>query len=109
MVRRFDASSTDPHRAPSSQRNASSWRAYAMALAAVSLAAAIRWALDPLLADRLTFTPFFGAVALAVWFGGWRSGGVAAACGFLVAEYLFIEPRFSFALDQLFAVGAFAG
>jgi len=107
--RRFDSSSTDPHLAPSSQRNRSSWRGYVVALAAVVLAAAIRWVLNPLFGNELPFLTFFGAVALAVWGGGWRSAVVAAACGFLVAEYLFIEPRFSFTLDRLFAVGALAG
>ena len=36
----------------------------------VALAAAIRWALNPLFGNELPFLTFFGAVALAVWGGG---------------------------------------
>jgi hypothetical protein len=41
-----------------------------MGLAALVLAVALRWALDPLLGDALPLVTVFGAVAAAVWLGG---------------------------------------
>jgi len=68
--------------------------AYLFSLGAVAVAALVRWALDPALGDALPFTTFFGALAVAVWFGGYAPAIVAAVAGYLAANYLFIAPRF---------------
>ena len=44
------------------------------------------------------------AVLVAVWLGGWPSGVLAAIFGFVAADYLFVEPRFSFAIVRSYGV-----
>ena len=43
--------------------------------------------------DSLPLVTVFGAVAAAVWLGGYRSALVATVLGYLACAYLFIEPR----------------
>ena len=45
---------------------------YAFALAALVAAVLLRWLLDPLMGDALPLVTLFGAVAAAVWVGGYR-------------------------------------
>ena len=66
---------------------------YAIALAAIAFAVAVRWALDPWLGDALPLVTLYGAVAAAVWWGGWRPGLFAAVVGGLACQYLFVPPR----------------
>ena len=54
---------------------------YGVALAGVGLAVVIRTALDPYLGDAIPYPPFFGAVVLAAWFGGFGPGLLGAAAG----------------------------
>lgn len=65
---------------------------YATAVGAMAAAVFARWALTPLIGDRLPFGTLFGAVAIAVWFGGAWPALLAAALGYLAAELLFIAP-----------------
>jgi PAS domain S-box-containing protein len=81
---------------------------YGVALLSVAVAVFIRWVLDPLLGGRLHLLTLYGAVAVTVWFGGWRPGALAALIGFAAADYLFIPPRYAFALDSAL-VATFAG
>jgi PAS domain S-box-containing protein len=67
--------------------------AYALAIAALAAAVFLRWLLDPLLGDTLPLVTLFGAVAAAVWVGGYRPAIVVAILGYLACAYLFIEPR----------------
>src|SRR5262249_19748669 len=62
-------------------------------------AVVLRWLLDPGLADYLPFPTLYGAVALAVWFGGYRPAVLAAVLGVLACDWLFVEPRGAFSLD----------
>jgi len=64
-----------------------------MAIAALVAAVLLRWALDPLLGDALPLVTLFGAVAIAVWVGGYRPAIVVAALGYLACNILFIAPR----------------
>ena len=43
--------------------------------------------------DSLPLVTIFGAVAAAVWLGGYRPAGVVAILGYIACSYLFIEPR----------------
>ena len=70
-----------------------SFRSYALGLAAVVLAVLLRWALDPLMGDALPLVTLFGAVAAAVWLGGYRLAIPAALIGYVACHYLFIPPR----------------
>ena len=72
--------------------------AYAVAIAALIGAVALRGALDPLMGNSLPLVTLFGAVAVAVWIGGYLPATIVALLGYLACEYLFIEPRGQFRL-----------
>ena len=65
---------------------------------AVAIAVLIRWLLDPLMGDDFPFVTLFGAIAAAVWLGGYRVAIPVSIVGFLACQYLFIEPRGSIAI-----------
>jgi PAS domain S-box-containing protein len=67
--------------------------AYALAMLAVVTAVLLRWLLDPLMGDALPLVTLFGAVAAAVWAGGYRPAVFSALVGYLACAYLFIAPR----------------
>ena len=66
--------------------------AYGAAVVVMTTALLLRWFMLPWAGDSYPFATVFGAVALAVWIGGWRPGVVAAAVGFVGATILFIDP-----------------
>jgi PAS domain S-box-containing protein len=74
---------------------------YALALAALIGAVLVRWLLDPILGDALPLVTLFGAVAVAVWVGGWRPAAVVAGLGYVACNYLFMAPRGGFVLGTL--------
>jgi len=49
--------------------------------------------LDPLMGDALPLVTLFGAVAAAVWLGGYRVAIPVALIGYAACHYLFIQPR----------------
>lgn len=69
---------------------------YGVGLVAVVLAVAIRWALDPLMGNTLPLVTLFGAVAAAMWVGGYRVAIPTALIGYVACHYLFILPRNGF-------------
>jgi PAS domain S-box-containing protein len=73
-----------------------SFRAYGLGVAALVLAVLLRLALDPLMGDALPLVTLFGAVAAAVWLGGYRVAIPVALLGYAACHYLFIPPRFHF-------------
>ena len=74
--------------------------AYALAIAALAAAVLLRWLLDPVMGDSLPLVTLFGAVAAAVWVGGYRPAIVVAILGYLACSYLFIQPRGRLGLDE---------
>ena len=66
---------------------------YGVALLALGAALAVRWLMGPLLDGTQPFVTLYGAIAVIVWFGGYRPALVTAVCGYLLANYFFIEPR----------------
>jgi PAS domain S-box-containing protein len=74
--------------------------AYLVAGAATAVAVLVRWLLDPWLGDYLPFPTLYGAVAVAVWFGGYRPALLAAVVGYLACDWLFAEPRGAIGLDS---------
>ncbi|MBM4068600.1 MAG: DUF4118 domain-containing protein [Planctomycetes bacterium] len=66
---------------------------YGVAALAVSVAVLVRWLIDPWIGDYLPLATLFGAVAVAVWVGGYRPAILVVIVGFLASKYLFIEPR----------------
>ncbi|HTM57644.1 MAG TPA: ATP-binding protein [Candidatus Udaeobacter sp.] len=67
--------------------------AYAVALVATALAVALRGLLDPWLGPFLPFPTLYGAVAVAVWFAGYRAALLSTIVGFLACDYFFVDPR----------------
>src|SRR6201988_1441847 len=74
--------------------------AYMLSIVAVILAVMLRWALDPLMGDALPLVTLFGAVAAAVWVGGYRVGIPVTLIGYAACHYLFIPPRGHFDLSN---------
>jgi PAS domain S-box-containing protein len=70
-----------------------SLKAYSVAIVALGLAVLLRWLLDPLMGDALPLVTLFGAVAAAVWYGGYRPALVVVIFGYIACHYLFIPPR----------------
>lgn len=66
---------------------------YTVAVLCVATAASVRWLLDGVLGDHQSYSLLFGAIALTVWFGGYRPAIFATVLGYLTADYLFTEPR----------------
>jgi len=73
---------------------------YGGAVVFTALAVLLRLLLDPLMGDTLPLVTLFGAVAAAVWLGGYRPALIVVAFGYLACAYLFIEPRGSFGLTE---------
>jgi PAS domain S-box-containing protein len=75
-------------------------KSYALSLLALAAAVLLRWVLDPLMGDALPLVTLFGAVAAAVWLGGYRPAVLVALLGYVACEYLFIAPRGSLSLGS---------
>ena len=67
--------------------------AFFVALAALIAAVGLRWLLDTVMGDQLPLVTLFGAVAVAVWIGGYQPAVMVAVVGYLACSYLFIQPR----------------
>jgi signal transduction histidine kinase len=78
----------------------------ALGLLLAALTLGLRFALDPILQNRQPYTPAFGAVALAVWFGGWRAGLVTAVTCQLASNFFFVPPRHQVTVSEVELVGA---
>jgi PAS domain S-box-containing protein len=84
----------------------SSPKVIATATAALAAAVLLRWLFDPVLGDTLPLVTLFGAVAIAVWAGGYRPAIVVAIAGYLICNYFFMAPRGHFGRsDAQFFVG----
>ncbi|HJT31452.1 MAG TPA: PAS domain-containing protein [Pirellulales bacterium] len=66
---------------------------YFAAVAATAVAVFFRWLLDPVAGDFLPLATLYGAVAFAVWLGGYRPALLACVAGYLACDFLFIQPR----------------
>ena len=73
---------------------------YAVAVAAVLVAAAVRSALSPIWNDRVPFLTFIPAVVLSAWAGGLGPGIVATILGAVVANYLWLPPYYSLGVSS---------
>jgi PAS domain S-box-containing protein len=83
---------------------------YGAAVAVTAAAVLLRWLLDPWLGAHLPLVTLYGAVAIAVWLGGYRPALLAAVLGYLACGWLFIEPPGVFGLGvarNLIGLGAY--
>jgi PAS domain S-box-containing protein len=74
--------------------------ALATATSALVAAVVLRWLLDPVMGDGMPLVTLFGAVAVAVWVGGYPVASLVAVLGYLACDYLFIAPRGELKLDD---------
>src|SRR5690242_21950672 len=70
--------------------------AYLLGFSALILAILVRWVLNPIMGDALPLVTLFGAVAAAVWLGGYRLAIPIVLIGYIVCHYLFILPQYGF-------------
>src|SRR5262245_37841001 len=73
---------------------------YGVAIVAVAVAVLLRWLIDPWVGDYLPLSTLYGAVAVAVWYGGYAPALLAVVLGYLACDYLFIEPRSDIAISD---------
>ena len=73
---------------------------YAYAVLAVAIATGLRLALDPVLGSYSPYLPFVAAVLVVGRLGGRGPAFATTGLSCLGVWYLFLEPRFSFALAQ---------
>ena len=66
---------------------------YAVAIAAVAVAFAIRYGIYGTLDNRLPFAFFTSATLIAAWYGGLGPGLLAAVAGLLLGDLFFLPPR----------------
>ena len=74
-------------------RYQSHFQRYAVAIAAVAAAFAIRYFIYGTLDNRLPFAFFTSATLIAAWYGGLGPGLLAAAAGLLLGDYFFLPQR----------------
>jgi PAS domain S-box-containing protein len=74
---------------------------YALSFLGLGAAVLLRYALDRWMGNSLPLVTLFGAVAGAVWIGGYRPAIVVTFIGYLICQFLFIEPRGTLAFLRL--------
>jgi signal transduction histidine kinase/CheY-like chemotaxis protein len=67
--------------------------AYGGAVAVVLAAVFVRWFLDPWLGTQVPFITVYGAVAIAVWFGGLGPAVLAMVLGYAIVNVRYISPH----------------
>jgi signal transduction histidine kinase len=85
--------------------------AYGGALAVTLTALHLRWALDPWLGDEIPYATLYGAIAIAVWFGGLGPAVMAMVLGYAIVNVRYIAPYGEIAIDgpaDALALGVFA-
>jgi two-component system sensor kinase FixL len=65
---------------------------YGVAVALIAAALALRLLLQPVLGLSIPYLPFFPAILLAAWYGGFGPGALATGLTAIIAMYLFLPP-----------------
>jgi PAS domain S-box-containing protein len=73
---------------------------YGLSFAVLAAAVAVRWLLAPVLGEAFTVVTVFGAIAFAVWIGGYRPAVAVTVLGWLAVAWLFLDPRGSIELGS---------
>jgi signal transduction histidine kinase/CheY-like chemotaxis protein len=85
--------------------------AYGGAVAVTLTAMHLRWVLDPWLGDGIPYATLYGAVAIAVWFGGLGPAVMAMVIGYAIVNVRYIAPLGEIAISgpaDALALGVFA-
>ena len=77
---------------------------YASAVGIAAVAVALRWLLVPLVGPDAPYATLMGAVALAVWMGGWGPAAVTAAIGLIGTGLAIGRPLGTLPVDRLHTV-----
>jgi signal transduction histidine kinase len=67
--------------------------AYALGVQATAAAVFVRWLADPWLGDSAPLITLYGAVAVAIGYGGLLPAMMTAILGYLACNFAFMEPR----------------
>jgi signal transduction histidine kinase/CheY-like chemotaxis protein len=73
--------------------------AYGGAIAVTFAALLLRWFLDPWLGSGVPFVSVYGAVAIAVWFGGLGPAVLAMVLGYAIVNVRYISPDGSLSIN----------
>jgi PAS domain S-box-containing protein len=68
-------------------------RPYLLAVLIIGVTTLVRLLLDPLSGADHPLLPYYGAVAVTAWYGGWWPALFSLVLSYLVADWLFIYPR----------------
>ena len=79
------------------QSRPAGWQRYAVAVLTVALASAFSWVFRDY-TERTVLIFYFAAVIGTAWYGGFGPGALATILSLIVADYLFMAPRFTFSI-----------
>jgi signal transduction histidine kinase/ActR/RegA family two-component response regulator len=82
----------------------SGWARYAGAIAIATVAVALRWLLVPWVGPDAPYATLLGAIAIAVWMGGWGPASVAAIFGFIGTGLVIGRSLGTLPVDRIHAV-----
>jgi signal transduction histidine kinase/CheY-like chemotaxis protein len=85
--------------------------AYGGAVAVTLTAVLMRWVLDPWLGNAVPYSTLYGAVAIAVWFGGLGPAVMAMVLGYAIVNVRYVSPLGELAITgpaDAIALGLFA-
>ena len=74
---------------------------YSRAIAVATASVALRWLLIPWLGSDVPYATLIGAIAIAVWMGGWGPALAAAIFGFVGTALVIGRPLGSLPLDHI--------
>jgi len=80
-------------------------RALLYAILLVAIPTGLRLMVDGIVGGRLPFFSYMPFIVLAGALLTWRNAAVVALVSWLIADILFMEPRFDFALDTVEIIG----
>lgn len=76
-------------------------KGYGVAIGATLLAFLLRLSLDSYLDDHLAYAAFLVAIAVTTWYGGIGPSLMAFVLGGLIANWVFLSPRYAFSFTDL--------
>ncbi len=76
-------------------------KGYSVAFGATLLAFLLRWSVDAYLGESLAYATFLVAIAITSWYGGIGPSVAAVALGGLIANGVFIHPRYALSVTDL--------
>src|ERR1700689_2212495 len=82
-------------------RRTQPWFSFGLAVATVAAAAGVNFLVQPLGAGRAPFLPFFPALILTAFYGGFAAGLAAVALSMLAVDFFWIEPAWQFRVSNI--------